>query len=91
MLQLSDRLAIARTDLANERTLLAYLRTALAVAAGGVAVIEVFTLPVLVIFGWALIPLGLIVLAVGIVRFRRTRQVLLSLEADAQATMPHPQ
>ena len=43
MLPLSDRLAVTRTALANERTLLAYGRTGLALMAAGVGVAEIFT------------------------------------------------
>lgn len=86
MLSLSDRLAISRTELANERTMLAYVRTALALAAGGVALVEVFTSPALVAFGWLLLPVGALVLLLGIMRFRKARRALRALEADAEGT-----
>lgn len=41
-LSLSDRLAIDRTVLANERTFLAYLRTVLGLAALGVTALKLF-------------------------------------------------
>jgi putative membrane protein len=83
MLPLSDRLAISRTDLANERTLLAYVRTALALAAGGVGLVQIFTSPAVVALGWALIPGGVLVLVIGVVRFQRSRRLLRKLEDDA--------
>ncbi|TWU56174.1 DUF202 domain-containing protein [Rubripirellula reticaptiva] len=65
-----DDLALARTHLANERTLLAYGRTALMVAATGVTLIKFFadTVPIRTM-GLILIGLGLIVGLVGIQRF----------------------
>ena len=85
MLPLSDQLAISRTDLANERTLLAYVRTALALAAGGVGLVQIFTSPAVVALGWALIPGGALVLIVGVVRFQRERRALRKIEADVQS------
>jgi len=83
MLPLSDRLAISRTDLANERTLLAYVRTALALAAGGVGLVQIFTSPMVVALGWALIPASVLVLVVGVVRFQRARRALRDVERAA--------
>ena len=85
MLPLSDRLAISRTDLANERTLLAYVRTALALAAGGVGLVQIFTTHAIMALGWALIPGGALVFVVGVVRFRRARRTLRDLEASEAA------
>ena len=86
MLPLTDRLAISRTDLANERTLLAYVRTALALAAGGVGLVQFFTSPAVVALGWVLIPGGALVLIVGVVLFQRERRALREIEADVQST-----
>ncbi len=83
MLPLSDRLAISRTHLANERTLLAYVRTALALAAGGVGLVQIFTSPTVVALGWALIPASALVLIVGVVRFQRARRALRDAETTA--------
>jgi putative membrane protein len=86
MLPLSDRLAISRTDLANERTLLAYVRTALALAAGGVGLVQIFTSPIVVALGWALIPASALVLIVGVARFRRARRALRDAETTVAET-----
>lgn len=83
MLPLSDRLAISRTDLANERRLLAYVRTALAIAAGGAGLVQIFTSPAVVALGWALIPGGALVLVVGVVRSQRARRLLRKQEDDS--------
>ena len=82
MLTLSDRLAVTRTALANERTLLAYVRTALALMAGGVGMVQVFEAPGPVAVGWALVPAGATVLAVGVARFRRARRALAAAHGD---------
>ena len=79
MLSLADRLAVTRTELANERTLLAYVRTALTLAAGGAALIQLFAGPLLVTLGWVLLPAALLVLLVGVHRFRRARRALAAL------------
>ena len=76
MLSLADRLAVTRTALANERTLLAYVRTALALMAGGVGLAQLFEARLPVLVGWALVPGGALVLATGVVRFRRARRAL---------------
>ncbi|MHB1222650.1 MAG: DUF202 domain-containing protein [Gemmatimonadaceae bacterium] len=85
MLPLSDRLAITRTELANERTLLSYARTALAIAAGGVGLVELFDTPPLVALGWLLMPLAAVVLVVGVVRYRRARSEYRGMGVDAGA------
>lgn len=67
---LRDVMAIDRTRLANERTLLAWLRTALMLIVSGVSLIKVFEgTTVLEILGFALIPIGLIAAAYGVLRF----------------------
>jgi putative membrane protein len=62
----------ARFLLANERTLLAYVRTALTLQAGGIGVLQFVTR----IGGRGVIGLGLLALgaATGLVGFRRYRQ-----------------
>jgi putative membrane protein len=68
-----DRLAVVRTKLANERTLLAYLRTALMLVASGVTLWRLQpTGDIDRTIGFIAIAAGLIVLAVGVVRFYRT-------------------
>ncbi|TWU34984.1 DUF202 domain-containing protein [Novipirellula artificiosorum] len=63
-------LNLVRTDLANERTLLAYGRTGLMVSGTGVTLIKFFAdLDVLWLLGWAFVVLGLAVGFAGIARF----------------------
>ncbi|NNE00211.1 MAG: DUF202 domain-containing protein [Pirellulaceae bacterium] len=68
----TENLALVRTDLANERTLLAYGRTALMVAGSGVSLIEFFKeRPLLQVLGWSFVVLGSIIGVVGVFRFSR--------------------
>ncbi|MGB7342599.1 MAG: DUF202 domain-containing protein [Pirellulaceae bacterium] len=68
----APNLALVRTDLANERTLLAYGRTALMVVGTGVSLIKFFD-PTLLwhIAGWTLVIVGTLIGVVGVIRFRR--------------------
>lgn len=76
---LRDQLALERTRLANERTLLAYLRTALALMAGGAALLHFYPDERgVVLFGSALLALGMAALLLGGVRFTRTNRRLKS-------------
>jgi putative membrane protein len=72
---LRDRLAIDRTHLANERTLLAYVRTAFMLIIAGATAIK--ALPgdrVAVSSGWGLLALGVVVGLWGLRRFLAMRQ-----------------
>ena len=67
---LRDHLALDRTQLANERTLLSYVRTALMLAvAGATAVKFVGQNPTVIVTGWVFIGLGITVGAIGAWRF----------------------
>jgi uncharacterized protein (DUF302 family)/uncharacterized membrane protein YidH (DUF202 family) len=70
-LPLSDELAVGRTSLANERTLLAYLRTALQCVVGGVSLIKFFDHPVARLLGAVFLPVGVAVGIAGVVLFTR--------------------
>ncbi len=75
-----DHLAADRTEQANERTFLAYIRTALAFGAGGIGLIKLFeeSIPITVT-GWLLLSLCFIVLVFGIVRFIQFRRTISTL------------
>lgn len=69
---LRDDLAVTRTRLANERTLLAYVRTSIMLAASGATVIKFFGEQSLAIAaGWSLIVASGGVALLGVRRFRR--------------------
>lgn len=74
-----DQLALVRTDLANERTLLAYGRTALMVSATGATLLKFFPESLWVTMGsWPLVALGILIALFGILRFLRLRSRLHS-------------
>jgi putative membrane protein len=68
-----EKLAEVRTKQANERTLLAYFRTALTLFVAGLGFIKFFDNIYIELAGWIFIPLGLINLILGIVRYRSTK------------------
>ena len=73
----TNNLALIRTDLANERTLLAYGRTALMVAGTGVTLIKFLgETPGLVALGWVLNVLGITIGIIGIIRFTKLQRRL---------------
>ena len=80
-----DHLAADRTAQANERTFLAYIRTALAFGASGIGLIKLFgeSIPIIVT-GWILITLGIIVLVFGIIRFIQFRKTISTLVHNEQ-------
>lgn len=68
---LRDELAIDRTILANERTVLSYLRGAVALIIAGVTFVHFIEAGWLRMIGMALVPIGLVTGAVGWQRYRR--------------------
>lgn len=89
---LRDHLALDRTKLANERTLLAYVRTAIMLLVSGVTVMRLFPDDsTMTVFACILTPTGLgagIIGAVQYLRMRRriTRATDVSREGQPPAT-----
>ena len=79
-LTLRDHLATMRTILANERTVLAYVRTALSLMAAGAFLVKFIDNGAVEVAGWAMVPAGGLVLALGIRSYRRTRAYLRRVE-----------
>ena len=76
-------LALIRTDLANERTVLAYGRTALMLVATGVSLVKFLNVSFdFVLLGWLLIAAGAIVGVAGTVRFTSLKRRLNSVRED---------
>lgn len=66
-----NELAMIRTDLANERTLLSYARTALMTAGTGGTIITILEQsPSMIALGIALLAIGAVIFVVGVWRFR---------------------
>lgn len=76
---LRDRLAAARTELANERTFLAYVRTAMTLLVTGIFLAKFFDHTLAVLAGWASAPLGGLVLLLGVWRYRKMKAALARL------------
>jgi len=74
-----DHLAVNRTALANERTFLAYVRTSIALAAGGFGLIKFIKDLTYNFLGWILVGLGIIVLIIGIIRFIKIKKSIRSI------------
>lgn len=87
-LNLTEHLAAARSILANERTFLAYQRTALTELAVAATFIRFFDHPTLTVVGWVLVPASLVTMAMGIVRYRRMRTLIHVLERHARENPP---
>jgi putative membrane protein len=68
-LSLSDYLAIERTKLANERTLLAYTRSSLYLLLGGIAFIQLQGYDNLKWLGYLSLCLSVVIMAIGMLRF----------------------
>lgn len=73
---LRDHLALDRTRLANQRTLLAFIRTSLYLVVSGLAVIQVKVLQDIYLFGWILIACSIIVLIAGVINYFYFRKKL---------------
>ena len=74
---LRDHLALDRTRLANERTLLAYVRTAFMLAAAGATALKLFVeTTAVVITAWIFIALGAFVVLFGTWRFVSMRRAI---------------
>lgn len=80
---LRERLAAARSVLSNERTFLAYQRTALTQLAVAATFIRFFDHPTLTVIGWLLVPVSAVTAGLGVLRYRRMRALIRLLEAQA--------
>ncbi|WP_170154643.1 DUF202 domain-containing protein [Mangrovibacterium diazotrophicum] len=79
----SDQLAEDRTRLANLRTFLAFVRTAIMVFATGITFIKLFSADEsLVIIGWMLLPVSLGTLVVGFILYLRMNKELKETGKD---------
>jgi putative membrane protein len=89
-LGLADYLAIDRTVLANERSLLAYGRTALAMLAIGGSCIKFFDARWIQMIGVVFIVASVVVAAFGWTRFRRMRHYLSAALQEQTGAAEHP-
>lgn len=64
-----------RTSLANERTLLAYIRTSLTLIVPGLTGVEFANSPSLKVVAALFVPIGVIVFFIGLGRFYKKRKI----------------
>jgi uncharacterized membrane protein YidH (DUF202 family) len=77
-----NELGIARTVLANDRTLLAVFRTALGCLIGGASLLKFFGHPGYEIFGILLMIIAAVILGVGIKRYRKIKKVIGAIDPE---------
>jgi putative membrane protein len=75
-LVLREYLAIERTKLVNETTLLAYVRTGLYFLVAGSTLGQIVETKFWKIAGPVLVVIGLIIVAIGLIRFMRLRKTI---------------
>lgn len=88
-LHLRDHLALVRTRMANERTLMSYVRSALYLLLGGIALLKLKHYSELHLVGYLALGLCVILLIVGIYRYIRLRRHLTKYYAAMQAEAEH--
>ncbi|MGV3640032.1 MAG: DUF202 domain-containing protein [Adhaeribacter sp.] len=89
-IEIRDHLAMERTKLANERTLLSYLRTSMALVVAGFSLLQFFSNDVYKLAGLAFVPVGLVAGIYGIRRFMRKKQEIRDLlSAYAPTSQAH--
>jgi len=75
---LSDKLAIDRTNLANERTFLAYFRSAVVFLSSGVAILKMSIFEDIITLGIVLLGLSPLLLGYGLFRFFKIRKRIVT-------------
>lgn len=73
---LSDELSIHRTNLANERSLLSYIRTAATAVLVGISFVKLFEVGILQILGVAIMFGAVFTLALGLIKFKKTQEMI---------------
>ncbi len=71
-----EKLAEVRTKQANERTLLAYMRTALTLVVAGLTFVRFFDNRIIELIGWIFIPFGIVTLVLGVMRYHSIKKHL---------------
>ena len=81
---LRDHLALVRTRLANERTVMSYVRSALYLLLGGVALLQLKSYVELRVVGYLALGFSVALLLVGAYRYIQLRRHLTRYYADWQ-------
>lgn len=83
---LRDELAIDRTLLSNERTLLAYLRSGVALFIGGLSIMQFSSTTMFRLVGVACIPFGIFATIFGLARYHRMNRRIALVRKKAKKT-----
>ena len=81
---LRDELAIDRTILANERTLLSYLRGSVALIIAGVTFIHFVEFGLLRYMAILLIPVGVITAVIGVIKYKHMGQRVRAVRREVE-------
>jgi putative membrane protein len=73
---LRDYLALERTKLANERTLLSYIRSSLYLMLGGIAIIQLEGFESIKFIGYICLGLTILLVIIGLYRFNKLNRQL---------------
>jgi len=86
---LRDELAIDRTLLSNERTLMAYLRSGAALIIAGASIVHFSMEGWFWVAGLSCVPLGIVIGAIGVVRYRRMNKAISSVRNQTKKETKH--
>jgi putative membrane protein len=82
-----DYWAADRTHMANQRTLLSYIRTAFMLLGSGVTLIKFLDSgEFLYLIGWLLIPGSFVMLAIGIFLYKKVQNHIKNLPEEEEST-----
>jgi len=81
---LRDYLAMERTKLANERTLLSYIRSSLYLMLGGIAIIQLEGFESIKFLGYVSLLLTVVLMVIGIYRFKKLSKQLKNYYAQIE-------
>lgn len=84
-LKLTDSLAIDRTHLANQRTLLSYLRTGLYLVIAALAIFQLKDEKEITIAAWYMIGVGAFVALIGIINYFLMRRKIKKSYSKSEA------
>jgi putative membrane protein len=87
----SDALAFGRTAMANERTLLSFLRTSIGLMGGGIGIVGFVERPFIVALGWLAIFISIPFFVWGIWRYRKMNRLLTEVGTEIFITDKNPE
>ena len=87
--EIRDQMALERTIFANERTFMAYLRTAIAIVGAGIIAAKFANDLYLKIAGFVLLPVGFALGVYGFYRYRQKQKIILNHHQHYSKTSHH--